>query len=79
MSEKLTIKIPLLVGGDGKWAAQAHYKVAPENVDWDELDEYCDYEKPLVRPKRYWVTVEISPPANEIEEIKGFVSAGEDS
>lgn len=70
----ITIRIPLLVGSNGKWAAQGSYSTE-NDPDWDFMSEIADYEKPIPNETRCWVTVEVTLP--EDLEFKGTAAREE--
>lgn len=73
MAEKLKIRIPLIVTADGRWGASiGHTESKP---DWPMLEEMCDWENALKAPQRYWVTVEVELPVDEVRSVSGKLEA----
>lgn len=65
----ISIRIPLIVDANGKWATSC--TSSTEEPDWDFIEELADCENHLVSPQRHWVTVEVELP--ETREVSGTV------
>ena len=73
-----TLRIPLIIDANGKWAAQGatYLEKKDEEPDWSFMDEMADTDNPLVCPQRKWITVNVALP--EIEEVAGTSQRGPD-
>jgi hypothetical protein len=67
----LTLRIPLIVTADGKWAV-CHSSSHAE-PDWSSIDEMCDYDNPTNSPHRFWIETTVDVP--QAETIKATVVA----
>ena len=68
---KIKVKIPVVITADGKWAAGGSHH--PGNIDWEFIEEGCDFDAPLVSPQRYFVEAELEVP--EVRTVSGEVVA----
>jgi len=61
MSEKIRIRVPMIITADGRWAVNGSHSTEG-SPDWGWLDEMCDFENPTVSPQRYWVEIIVEKP-----------------
>lgn len=72
MAKTIKVRIPAVVGPDGKWCAYG-YPGAMADPDWSMVEEVADNGEPSYEYKRIWITAEL--PVPEIEDIAGEVVA----
>lgn len=68
MAKLIKIRVPMIVTGDGKWAASGSHRIDTETVsdpDWQWLDEMCDHDKPTINPRRFWIETVVELPETE--------------
>lgn len=59
-SEKIKIRVPMIVTADGKWAINGSHEMT--EPDWPWIDEMCDSSNPTICPQRYWVEIIVDKP-----------------
>ena len=68
---KKRIKIPLLVGSNGRWNTWGIRE--GERPDWACMADFIDIDGIYPAEKRYWVEVEIEFPKETIETVEGQI------
>lgn len=69
-----TIRIPLLVDDQGRWACYASHDTM-DDVMWGDMSEMLDSSQPPAMERQVWVTVTVELP--EAVEVTGTAEIGE--
>lgn len=70
-----TIRIPVLVDDQGRWATCSQHSTPDAEVDWSFMSEQIDHETPPAMERQVWVTVTVELP--EATEVTGTAEVGE--
>lgn len=76
MAKTLKVRIPAVVGPDGKWAAYG-YPGAQTDPDWSMVEEVADNGDFESTYQRFWITVELPIPEEVFEIAAVAVEAAE--